>query len=656
MAKRDITKTVDKAFATDEAARIAATVNDSFTNFAQKMGVGADNPLSTSSYGFNPVTRVRTLLEWIHRGSWVGGVAVDVIADDMTREGVDLEGELDPDDISRLHREANRLNIWAQVRDTVAWSRLYGGCLAVMLIDGQDSSTPLRLDTIGKGDFKGLLVLDRWMVEPSMGDLVTEYGPHLGLPKYYKVTADAPALPRMKIHYTRCIRLEGVRLPYWQRVMENLWGISIYERIYDRMQAFDSATTGAAQLVYKAYIRTYKIKDMKEVVAAGGPALDGLVKYTEMMRRFQGMEGITLMDADDEFEGHSHTAFSGLSDALTQFGQQLSGALQIPLVRLFGQSPAGFSTGETDLRNYYDNVKTQQERELGVPLVTVFRALAASCDIKLPDDFGVTFRSLWQLSDTEKSTIAQTTSGSILAAESAGVIDRVTALKELKQSSRVTGVFTNITKEMIEEAEDEGVPSSESLIIDPPVTPPPNNTPPAAPTPTKAMDSSHSDSKFEKMLESMNKMTHDASIRASLTINDLMAVVKSFASRPAPAPAAPQPINVAAPVVNMPPPVFNIKQGDTAVHLPEGCIKVNNQVSTPEVKFTAGDVHVGAPEIKIPDIIVNVPKQPPPVIEVTVQPAEVQLHTPARKSESTVQRDMSGNILKTTTIEKDIEE
>jgi hypothetical protein len=471
MAKRDITKTVDKAFATDEAARLAATVNDSFNNFAQKMGVGADNPLSTSSYGFNPVTRVRTLLEWIHRGSWVGGVAVDVIADDMTREGVDLDGELDPDDISRLHREANQLNIWAQVRDTVAWSRLYGGCLAVMLIDGQDSSTPLRLDTIGKGDFKGLLVLDRWMVEPSMGDLVTEYGPHLGLPKYYKVTADAPALPRMKIHYSRCIRLEGVRLPYWQRVMENLWGISIYERIYDRMQAFDSATTGAAQLVYKAYIRTYKIKDMKEVVAAGGPALDGLVKYTEMMRRFQGVEGITLMDADDEFEGHSHTAFSGLSDALTQFGQQLSGALQIPLVRLFGQSPAGFSTGETDLRNYYDNVKTQQERELGVPLVTIFRALAASCDIKLPDDFGVTFRSLWQLSDTEKSTIAQTTSGSILAAESAGIIDHATALKELKQSSRITGVFTNITEEMIQDAEGEEAPDASDLIVNPPVDP-----------------------------------------------------------------------------------------------------------------------------------------------------------------------------------------
>jgi hypothetical protein len=97
--------------------------------------------------------------------------------------------------------------------------------------------------------------------------------------------------------------------------------------------------------------------------------------------------------------------------------------------------------------------------------------LAASCDIKLPDDFGVTFRSLWQLSDTEKSTIAQTTSGSILAAESAGIIDHATALKELKQSSRITGVFTNITEEMIQDAEGEEAPDASDLIVNPPVDP-----------------------------------------------------------------------------------------------------------------------------------------------------------------------------------------
>jgi len=82
------------------------------------------------------------------------------------------------------------------------------------------------------------------MVEPSLYDLVTDYGPNLGLPKFYRVTAMAPALINQKIHYSRVIRFDGIKMPYWQRVMENLWGISVLERMYDRMIAFDSATTG----------------------------------------------------------------------------------------------------------------------------------------------------------------------------------------------------------------------------------------------------------------------------------------------------------------------------------------------------------------------------------------------------------------------------
>lgn len=434
---------------------------DSFVNFAQNMGVGADNPLSTGTYGFNPITRNRILLEWIHRGSWLGGIAVDVVADDMTRAGVDLVGKTDPDELEIIESTVTALGIWEKLNEAIQWSRLYGGSIAVLLLDGQDMSTPLRLNTIRQDQFKGLTVLDRWMVEPSLNDLVTELGPDLGLPKFYTVTAAAPALARNKIHYSRVIRLGGIKLPHNQALVENLWGISVIERLYDRMIGFDSASTGAAQLVYKAFIRTYKVKDMREIVAAGGEALSGLIAYTDMMRRYQGIEGMTLMDADDEYEGSEHSAFSGLSDALQQLGQQLSGALQIPLVRLFGQSPAGFSTGDSDMRNYYDTIKQQQEKDLRVGVMKIYKCIALSKGISF-EGVKVKFASLWQLSDVDKSTVASNVANAVGAVEGSGVIDRATALKELRQSSRVTGIFTNISDEMIEDAEMEGPPDPET--------------------------------------------------------------------------------------------------------------------------------------------------------------------------------------------------
>jgi phage-related protein (TIGR01555 family) len=436
---------------------IGAATADSFANYAHKLGIGSDNPLSAGTYGFNPITRNRVLLEWIHRGSWLGGVAVDLVADDMTRAGIEYTTELKPDQQEKMDEEATLLGIWNAINEVIKWGRLYGGAIGVLLIDGQDPRTPLRMETVGPEQFKGVLVMDRWMVEPSLEDLVTEYGPSLGLPKYYRVQASAPALRGKSIHYTRvAFRIEGVQLPYQQRLTENLWGISVIERLYDRMIAFDSASTGAAQLVYKSYLRTLSIDGLREIVASGGKALDGLTAYVNMMSRFQGIEGVTMIDNKDTFEVQGHQAFSGLSDAIMQFGQQLSGALQIPLVRLFGQSPAGLnSTGESDLRMFYDHIKQQQMKVLFTGVHTIYRCIAASRGVKLPDNFSLAFRSLWELTDTDKGNIAKSVTDAVTTAHDSGLISDQVAMQELRQSSRTTGIYTNITEEIIEKADAE---------------------------------------------------------------------------------------------------------------------------------------------------------------------------------------------------------
>lgn len=437
-----------------------STTKDSFTNFAHKMGMGADNPLSGASYGFNPISRNRTLLEWIHRGSWLGGIAVDVIADDMTRAGIEYVTELPPEVSEALDHEALALNIWYEVGEAIRWGRLYGGAISVVLIDGQDMRTPLRPDTIAPGQFKGMMTLDRWMVEPSLEDLVTDIGPHLGLPRFYRVTQAAPALRGLAIHHSRvAVRHVGIALPYQQRLMENLWGISVIERMYDRMVAFDSASTGAAQLVYKAYLRTLTVDGLRDIVAAGGPALEGLTSYMDIVRRYQSMEGITLIDGTDKFEIQGHQAFSGLSDVLNQFGQQISGALQIPLVRMFGQSPSGLnSSGESDVRTYYDNIRQRQMRDLYHGVTLIYKLIAKSKGVQLPPNFAINFKSLWELSDKDKNDIAKTNAETVSGAVADGTIGRQTALKELRQMSRQTGVFTNITTEMINAADDSTEP------------------------------------------------------------------------------------------------------------------------------------------------------------------------------------------------------
>lgn len=443
--------TLAKATAAEKRAQ--KTI-DTFQNFALRLGVGTDNVLSQSTYGFNPVTRLRTILEWCHRGSWMGGIAVDIIADDMTRAGIEINSGLDPSATSKLVKKLNRQ--WGKINENLKWGSLYGGSLAVMLIDGQDMSMPLRMDTIGPNQFKGLYVLDRWMVEADTNRLVTAFGPDLGKVQFYRVNTDAPALRGQIIHYSRVLRADGADSPYWQKVQENMWSVSVFERLWDRMIALDSATQGAAQLVHKSHLRTYKMKGMTDLVGKGGPGMDTVARKMELISRYQNNNSISLIDGDDDMQVQTSAGYTGISDVILQMAQQISAVIQVPLVRMFGQSPTGMNaTGESDLRTYYDGINQRQERRLRDGLESLINVIARSEGIVLGDDFAFEFQPLWEMDEEQKSVVSQRDTESLRSVAESGAISSGDMLRELKQNSRKTGRFDTITDEMIKAADAE---------------------------------------------------------------------------------------------------------------------------------------------------------------------------------------------------------
>jgi len=68
------------------------------------------------------------------------------------------------------------------------------------------------------------------------------------------------------------------------------------------------------------------------------------------------------------------------------------------------------------------------------------------------------------MSEKERADIANTVSTAVTTVEESGIISRATALKELRQSSDVTGVFSNISDEEIKEAEGDEPPGAEEAI------------------------------------------------------------------------------------------------------------------------------------------------------------------------------------------------
>lgn len=425
-------------------------VADGFVNFENRLGLGADNALAKSRY--TPglyLTQDRSQLEDMYRTSWLVGRMVNVVAEDMVRGGIDIRAQWQPGRTDELLRAYRRTGCPGRLSDAIKWGRLYGGAIAILLIDGDDPATPLELASVPQGAFRGLFVLDRWHVTPSMRKIM-ELGPMLGYPEYYRVNAK-DGVPGMDVHHSRVLRFVGTELPLEERIRESFWGASVVEQAQDRLIAYDSATQGAANLLFKSFLRIIGIDSLRQILAAGGKAEQALVRQFEMIRRMQSNEGITLLDKEDTFTTAGFT-FAGLYDAMQAFAEQIAGATGIPLVRLLGQSPKGFSTGESDLRIYYDTIATLQDDDLRPALDVVFAILSRHLwGESLPEGFSFEFESLMQPTELEKSQIATADAQSSAALAQGGIISAGQALENLRDCARLTGRFANITDEDIAE-------------------------------------------------------------------------------------------------------------------------------------------------------------------------------------------------------------
>ena len=151
-----------------------ATVTDGYQNLISRVGANSGNIVNSGGYAPTFLTKNRQALDWMHRGNWIVGKVIDGYADDMTREGIEFKGSDTPAEISALDAAMIELDIMPSIGNAIKWGRLYGGAIAVIELDGPDVSTPLRIETVGPGQFKGLSIYDRWQLVPDVNTPISD--------------------------------------------------------------------------------------------------------------------------------------------------------------------------------------------------------------------------------------------------------------------------------------------------------------------------------------------------------------------------------------------------------------------------------------------------------------------------------------------------
>ena len=429
---------------------------DAYSNPAANLGAGANNLVQSAGYVMQRFTWDYYTLNILFRDNWIAKAIVEKPANEMMKNGFELQTQLDPEKVSKIMQTWTRTHTRERFLECLNWSRLYGGCLLIPMIDGQeDMSKPLDFDEVMPDSYKGCFTVDRWCgVSPSL-ELVTDINdPEFGQPEYYIVTS-APMNKSIKIHHSRVIKMIGRKLPYWEEIAENYWGASELEHVYTELKKRDDTSANISFLIFLANIRVFKMKDLGQLISLGDQqGLQQVYDTMQSMNRLMCNTGTFAMDSDDDFGTQQYT-FTGINDVYESFMLDISGAAEIPIDKLFGRSPTGFNSGEETLQNYYDTIQEKQETYVRPGLEKLIKIITMSALGEIPDDMELVFNPVRRPSNMEKADLGQKQTQAVLDAFSAGVVGKGTVLRELKQQTPVTNMWSNITDEMIQAADDE---------------------------------------------------------------------------------------------------------------------------------------------------------------------------------------------------------
>ncbi|MEE3381697.1 MAG: anti-CBASS Acb1 family protein [Succiniclasticum sp.] len=187
------------------------------------------------------------------------------------------------------------------------------------------------------GDYKGLLVLDRWNgITPESSLIQDPTDGDFGLPEFYDVTCDM--YPKgIKVHHSRIIRFIGQPLPYYEQLAENYWGASELEHVIDELKKRDNVSWNIAMLTFMANLRVMKMEGMSQILATGGEQAQADLYRTIMgLNAMMNNNSLQILGENDSFETHQYT-FGGIADTYDRFMMDVAGAAETPVTKLFGR-------------------------------------------------------------------------------------------------------------------------------------------------------------------------------------------------------------------------------------------------------------------------------------------------------------------------------
>lgn len=374
---------------------------DGWANALMGLGKRGTDKTESTYYNVAPQFEDQELSE-MYMGEGLGKRIIDLPAKDSVRAWIEVPA--DPEEA--IINELNRLGAKQAFRKALSWARLYRGAVIVMMEKGgrKDLSKPL---SINPQSIMALRVYSAARIECTTSDIVDD--PHS---KYFDDIEVFTIRKRngtpMKVHASRCLIFKGEEAPDETTVdfKYKYWGIPVLMGIWDRLKNFGSIEKGIANLMLEFNIGKYTISNLASLLSQNTEdGLQQIYSRMEIINASKSLINSVLLGEGEEYTRDA-ASVSGVDAILDRFMIFLSAVSGIPVTRLWGRSPAGENaTGESDMRQYYDDISAMQETQVEPPLNRLVTIIGGYLNVA---DTSFVFNPLWQPTESEQAIIDKT--------------------------------------------------------------------------------------------------------------------------------------------------------------------------------------------------------------------------------------------------------
>lgn len=333
-----------------------------------------------------------------------------------------------------------------EIKYAEKWKRLFGGAGLLTLTDS-NKDRAFKISDIKKGDRLKFKAADIWELNTNKLREDDLYSDNTEVKDRDRVPEDTYRYMyyNRTIHPSRVLRLVGKRAPSNIRARLRGWGLSEVESIVRSINQYLKTTDLSFEVLDEFKVDVYKFRGFANLLSTpkGQELAHQRIQAANMAKNYQN--GIA-MDSEDDY-AQKQVAFTGIAEVMKEIKSQLASDLRIPQTILFGQSSAGFNSGEDDIENFNSMIDARIRPSLKRVIMHVVRCRFMQLHGFIPTDLKMELKPLRQMSGEQEENIKDKKFNRLIQARTGGEIDG----KEFREAANKDQLFSitlDVNKEM----------------------------------------------------------------------------------------------------------------------------------------------------------------------------------------------------------------